>query len=151
MIGVLIATTIIVAYLGWYIKSYGIPPSISQTVYKLPHNSIFTLVMYAVAFLTIAQMIDRCSETTQFLAFFTIAGIGFVGAAPLGKNCDEKVHLSSALFFGVCSQIMIALNMPILLLVWLPVVIRLVLTAGKDYLFWIELACIADLLIFCLL
>ena len=149
MTGTIIATCIMTLYLGWYVISFGIPGSISQTVYKLPHEAFFTLVMYAIAFLTIMPMIDACSENTQVLAFLSIAGVGFVGAAPLGKNCDERVHMGGALFFGVCSQTMLALNRPTLLLIWLPAAIVLLVVRGKNYLFWVEIACIADLLVFC--
>lgn len=151
MIATLIATLIMGLYLGWYIKKYGIPESISQTVFKLPHEVCFTLVMYSVGFLNIAQMIDHCSENTKFLAFLSIAGVLFVGAAPLGKDCNEKVHIAGALFFGICSQIMIALNAPLLLLGWVPCVFWLLKSAGRHYKFWLEMACIIDLLVFCLL
>lgn len=150
MIGTIIATLIMSAYLGWYVYSYGVPGSISQTVFKLPHECVFTVVMFAVGFLTIMPMIDHCSENTKILAFLTIAGMMFVGAAPLGKNCDERVHLGGALFFGVFSQTMLAFNKPLLLAVWVPAIVLLVSVKGKNYLFWIELACIADLLIYCL-
>jgi hypothetical protein len=151
MIATLISLVIIAVYLGWYLKSYGVPESISQTVFKLPHEIIFTLVMWAVAGLNIAQMLERCSDETQFLAFLTMAGILFVGAAPLGKDCDERVHIGGALFFGICSQIMIALNAPLLLLAWLPCVWWLIKSAGSHFKFWMEVTCIVDLLIFCLL
>lgn len=150
MIGTIIATVIMSAYLGWYVYRYGIPGSISQTVFKLPHEAIFTAVMFSVGFLTIMQMIDQCSENTKCLAFLTIAGMLFVGAAPLGKNCDERVHLGGALFFGICSQIMLALNKPVLLFVWLPMAVLLIAVKGRNYKFWVELACIFDLLIYCI-
>lgn len=150
MIGTLIATVIMCAYLGWYIRSYGVPGSISQTVFMLPHECIFTAIMFAVGFLTIMPMIDHCSENTKVLAFLTIAGMMFVGAAPLGKNCDERVHLGGALFFGISSQIMLALNKPVLLSVWVPMAVILIAVKGSNFLFWAELACIADLLIYCL-
>ena len=37
MIGIILATIIMAVYLGWYLRNYGIPGSISRTVYKLPH------------------------------------------------------------------------------------------------------------------
>lgn len=150
MIGTIIATCIIAVYLGWYIILHGIPASISQTVYKLPHEAIFTVVMYAIAFLTIPAMIDTCREGTEILAFLSIAGIGFVGAAPLGKNCDERVHMGGAIFFGVCSQIMLALNNAVLLLMWVPTIVFLAIHKCKNWLFWVEMTCILDLLIFSL-
>ena len=69
MIGIAVATAIMAAYLGWYLARYGVPFSISRTVFKLPHEVIFTLVMYAVAFLTIVPMMDACSEDTKVMAF----------------------------------------------------------------------------------
>lgn len=150
MAGVIAATILMVAYLGWYLCRHGVPFSISRTVFKLPHEVIFTLLMYAVAFLTIAPMIDACSENTKALAFLTMASIGFVGASPLGRNCDERVHMGAAILFGVCSQLMIALNMPVLLWGWLPVSLYIFLIDRLEHwLFLAEVACITEMLIFC--
>lgn len=151
MIGIILATVIMAVYLGWYLYNYGVPGSISRTVYKLPHESIFTLVMYAVAFLTVIPMMNACSENTKVLAFLTMGSIGFVGAAPLGKHCDERVHMSAAAIFGVCSQIMIAINAPALLLMWLLFLFVFIILLGRNWLFWAELVCIATLFAFCLL
>lgn len=150
MIGIAVATAIMAAYLGWYLARYGVPFSISRTVFKLPHEVIFTLVMYAVAFLTIVPMMDACSEDTKVMAFLTMASIGFVGATPLGRNCDERVHMGAAILFGVCSQLMIALNMPQLLWGWLPVALFIFLIDRLEHwLFLAEVVCITLLLIFC--
>lgn len=151
MIGIVLATVIMSAYLGWYLYNYGVPGSISRTVYKLHHEAIFTLVMYSVAFLTIIPMIDACSEKTKVLAFLTMGSIGFVGAAPLGRHCDERVHMSAAAIFGICSQIMIAINAPALLLMWLLFLVAFIAMVGRNWLFWAELVCIATLLSFCIL
>ena len=150
MIGTIIAAVIMAVYLGWYIKNYGVPASISQTVYKLPHEIIFTLVIWTVGALTAMPIFDHCSDGSTFLAFLSIGGLMFVGAVPLGKNYDERIHLGGAIFFGFCSQIMIAVNSPLILLVWLPFGIWLICTNGNKYLFWLEMACVIDLLIYCL-
>jgi hypothetical protein len=118
MIGTGISTIVMIAYLGWNVVNFGVPRSISHTAYNLPSKAIFILVMYAMAFLNIIPMMEACSEDTKMLAFLTIASIVFVGATPLGKNCDERVHMGAAMLFGACSQMMVAFNMPILLLLF---------------------------------
>ena len=149
MIGVGLSTILMIAYIGWYTTNYGVPWSLSHTVYKLPHEAVFTLVMFAMAFLNIIPMMEACSENTKVLAFLTMASIGFVGAAPLGRNCDERVHMGAAMLFGLCSQLMVAFNIPVLLFVFLPAVVWLTATRGRNWLFWLEVACIIDLLLFC--
>lgn len=150
MIGTGLSTIIMIAYIGCYIINYGVPRSLSDTVYKLRYKSVFTLVMYAMAFLNIIPMMEACSEDTKVLAFLTMASIGFVGASPLGKNCDERVHMGAAMLFGLCSQLMVAFNIPVLLFVFFPAVVWLIATKGRNWLFWIEVACITDLFLFCI-
>lgn len=150
MIGTGISTIVMIAYLGWNIINYGVPRSISHTAYHLPSKVIFTLVMYAMALLNVIPMIEACSEDTKMLAFLTMASIAFVGATPLGKDCDEMVHMGAATIFGACSQLMVAFNIPVLLLVFLPAVLWLTATKWKNWLFWMEIACILDLLLFCM-
>lgn len=150
MIGVLVATILMVGYLCWHTFHYGVPASISQTAYKLPHESLFTLLMYAIGFLTVMPMMDACKDGTEVLAFLTIAGILFVGAAPLAKHTNIAVHMTAAVVFGASSQLMIALNEPQLLSVWVVCALWLMLIKGRHWLFWIEIACVTDLLLYCL-
>lgn len=152
MIGIIIATVIMAVYIGWYLCRHGVPFSLSRTVYKLPHEVLFTLTLYAVAFLTVIPMMDACNEDTKILAFLTMASIAFVGAAPLGRNCDERVHIGAAILFGVSSQLMIALNQPELLFGWIPGLLFIIfIDRLEHWLFLVELVCIVDTLIFCLL
>lgn len=121
MILTIISLLIFVVYLFFAIKRYGIPTSLSETYYLLggePFNrlkaSIFTFMMWAIAFTLLPTMLDITPESLQFLAFLALTGICFVGAAPQFKEKSEgKVHTISAIIaacFGllwalaVCKQ-----------------------------------------------
>ena len=87
MIGLVLSAMIVIAL---YVRAMAyvskqIPESISQTVFLLPRKGqwVFTIVMWLVGFLLLPVLLEKVPEQTQFLAFLMVAGIGFVGAAPL--------------------------------------------------------------------
>lgn len=105
------------------LKNKEIPNSISQTVYSLPYNWIFTLIMFISAFLIAPNLFEILPEAYKFLAFLTIGGILGVGVDPLIKGDKNIVHYISAIIMGVSSQIIIYLLNPYLLLLWIPYII----------------------------
>jgi hypothetical protein len=102
--------------------------------------------------------IGRTTENTQFLAFLAIAGLAFVGAAPLVKYRDDamqfKVHEWGAIVCASCSQLVLVFNCPLLLLLWIPYVIAGFIIGWKKWetmIFWGEMVCFSNTFAFCLI
>ncbi len=158
---ILVAILILLIYTLVMIKIGGsIPPSLSASVFNIPNNKrwIWTVVLFAVCFLCVPTYIEKTSENTQFLAFLAIAGLAFVGAAPLVKFSDYKiqfrVHEVGAIICAVCSQLLLMFNQPLLLLLWIPfIIIRLIINfkKWKTMIFWGEMVCFSSTFIYCLI
>lgn len=116
----LISFFIFIVYLVLVLRYIGdIPRSLSETYYYLgsPHYprsgwaemkfnrlraSIFTLMMWDIAFTLLPVMLDITPEGQQFLAFLALAAICFVGAAPEFKEKYEgRVHTTAAVIAAV--------------------------------------------------
>lgn len=151
---VLIALAVIVLYTGAMIYwSREIPASISSTVFLLPRKSqwVFTIVMWLVGFSLMPVLMEKVSESTQFLAFFMIAGILFVGAAPLVLKEKNTVHYVFAAIAGIASQLLVALNQPLLLLTWfLYIGYTIIAKDASRNLFWTEVMCMLNIFAYCL-
>lgn len=164
---IIIAILILLTYTITLIKIGGqVPPSLSASVFNLPTNKrwIWTVVLFAVCFLCVPTYIEKTSENTQFLAFLAIAGLAFVGAAPLVKFSDDemqfRVHEIGAIICAVCSQLVLVFNNVWLLLAWI-VYIGLFVWYTKDAgcnfnnwrtkIFWAEMICFINTFTYCLI
>lgn len=158
---VLIAILILLIYTITLIKIGGqVPPSLSDSVFNIPINKrwIWTVVLFAVCFLCVPTIIDKASENTQFLAFLAIAGLAFVGAAPLVKFKDDalqfRVHEVGAIVCAVCSQLVLAFNNAWLLLMWIPFIMFGCIVGfdmWREKIFWGEMVCFSSTFLFCLI
>ena len=158
---IVIAILILLVYTLVMIKIGGsIPPSLSASVFNIPTNKrwIWTVVIIAVCFLCVPTYIEKTSENTQFLAFLAIAGLAFVGAAPLVKFKDDKlqfrVHEDGAIVCAVCSQLLLMFNQPLLLLLWIPFIIAGLIINFKKWktiIFFGEMVCFSSTFIYCLI
>lgn len=143
-----------------------IPPSLSDSVFSLPSNKrwIWTIVIFAICFLCIPTYIEKTSENTKFLAFLAIAGLAFVGAAPLVKMSDDKmqfkVHEVGAIVCAICSQLVLCFNNAWLLLAWSAYTCIFVwytkdsgctFKTWKTKVFWAEMICFINTFIYCLI
>lgn len=156
MIGLVLSAMIVIAlYVGaMAYVSKQIPESISQTVFLLPRKGqwAFTIVMWLVGFLLLPVLLEKVSEQTQFLAFLMVAGIGFVGAAPLVAKEKNTIHYVFAVIAGITSQLLVALNQPLLLLTWfLYIGYNLVAKDVSRNLFWVEVLCMLNIFALCLI
>lgn len=151
---VVIAITVIVLYVGAMIYTgRQIPESISQTVFVLPRKGqwLFTVVMWVVGFLLMPVLMEKVSEQTQFIAFLMVSGILFVGASPLVLKEKNTIHYVFAAVAGIASQLLVALNQPLLLLLWfLYIGYTLLAKDGSKNLFWVEVSCMLTVFAFCL-
>ena len=150
---VVIALIVIALYTGAMIYSgRGIPESISQTVFLLPRKGqwVFTVVMWVVGFLLMPVLLEKVSEQTQFIAFLTISGVCFVGASPLVLKEKNTIHYVCAAVAGIASQLLVALNQPLLLLIWfLYIGYTLLAKDGSKNLFWVEVLCMLNIFVLC--
>lgn len=151
---VAIAITVIALYVGAMIYTgRQIPESISQTVFVLPRKGqwLFTVVMWVVGFLLMPVLMEKVSEQTQFIAFLMVSGILFVGASPLVLKEKNTIHYVFAAVAGIASQLLVALNQPLLLLLWfLYIGYTLLAKDGSKNLFWVEVSCMLTVFAFCL-
>ena len=94
---VLFSLAVFATYLIIMAKNYGIQPSISDNYYVSKQPWTFTLAMWLVAFTMLPPMLSATTETFQFTAFLSCAGIAFVGAAAAYKRTlTNTVHIAGA-------------------------------------------------------
>ena len=156
----LIGISLLFGYIiGMSIRYKTIFSSISSTVYYLknPCKIAWTIVVCATVFLIAPSLIGAFTGISQILAFFTAAGLLFVGGAPLVPNKTElsyKIHCGGAIFCAISSQILVAIEMPILLLMWIPIIlVKLYFVVKKKewktMVFFSELVCFISTFILC--
>ncbi len=132
-----------------------IPNSISQIVYSLSEKWkwTFTIVMFIVGFMIVPQLIEVIQNPLyKFLGFFTVLGILGVGADPLVKGEHNIVHYLSAIIMGISSQIIVYMNIPQLLYLWIPYILYTLYESNADKnMFLAEIVMLISLGIVCLL
>lgn len=132
-----------------------IPNSISQIVYSLSEKWkwTFTIVMFIVGFMIVPQLIEVIQNPLyKFLGFFTVLGILGVGADPLVKGENNIVHYLSAIIMGISSQIIVYMNIPQLLYLWIPYILYTLYESNADKnMFLAEIVMLISLGIVCLL
>jgi len=135
------------------IKEKEIPESISSTVFNLKKKAawVFSAVMWLVGFLLMPPLMEKVSDSTRFIAFFMVAGILFVGASPLVAKEKNIIHYVCAAVSGIASQLLVALNQPMFLLLWFPYIgYTLVAKDGSRNFFWVEVTCMLTVFAYCL-
>lgn len=151
---VIIALIVMVSYtVAMSMVTKGIPESISSTVYLLGRKFawVFTIVMWSVVFLIVPKLMEISSDGTRFLAFFSVAGILGIGASPLVAREKNTFHYVCAAVSGIASQLLVALNHPLLLLLWFPYIGYTLLAkdGGRNF-FWVEVSCMLTVFAYCL-
>lgn len=158
---VIIAITLLFAYtLTVCVVNRGIPSSLSATVYALPPMGawLWTFIIGLVSGMTLPVILEIAPDNWKFLAFLSIVGLLFVAVCPLVKDKGDmtyKIHIAGAVICAVCSQILVGICNPWLLLMWVPWVAAF-LWITKDgkwntMTFWAEMTCFADTFTLCLL
>ena len=95
---VLFSLAVFATYLIIMAKLHGVQPSVSDNYYVSKHPWTFTLAMWLVAFTMLPPMLSATTETFQFTAFLSCAGIAFVGAAAAYKRTlTNTVHIAGAI------------------------------------------------------
>lgn len=99
---VLFSLAVFAIYLILMAKLHGVQPSVSDNYYVSKHSWTFTLAMWTVAFTMLPPMLSATTETFQFTAFLSCAGIAFVGAAAAYRqSLTNTVHIAGAATAGL--------------------------------------------------
>jgi hypothetical protein len=108
MITAIVSLATFITYMTYVIIKFGVPPSISETWYLLQKKGIlFTLFCYGVSAVLI-PLLDNTTENLQFLTFFAVSGLLFVGTATAFKEeLTKQVHFTSAAICVIASQLWI--------------------------------------------
>lgn len=108
---------ILFSYVFFIIRKFGVPESLSDSYYllqdKYPNKGykwLFTIVCFITMFSVLIPWLEVSKESLQFLCFLSASGLGFVGAAPLFKSYQQKIHESGAILCGLASQIWLFSN-----------------------------------------
>lgn len=135
MITLLLITSLLVCtlYVVWTIKQGGgLPSSISATYYRIRHKWVFQVAMFLSGGLLMPAMLEITPEPIEFLAFLGCAGVILVGASPNFKDeMEGRIHTVGAGLLLVCSQLLVALLTPYLLLAWGGLIAHLVVRLNK--------------------
>lgn len=115
MIMLIISAVLAVLYVGaaiWHGRK--LPDSVSAMVYLLPRAGqwLWTLWLWAVAFLILPSLMEAMPESWTCVGFLTIAGLLFSGAMPLVKNEANTLHYVFAIAAGILSQVCVLLINP---------------------------------------
>lgn len=141
---------IFIAYVAVAIVLFGIPPSLSDTFYLFggkPLGYVFTITMWVVSFLILPYWLKITPESIKFMPFLAVAGLTFVGAAPLFRKEDKGWHSAFAIgcaIFAILWAILtknvdfLAIN-----LFTFAVVSLLTKTLKSCKTFWLEMAAFA--------
>lgn len=148
----IIATIIAIVYILHAIIEHNegkIPQSISETSYlTLKHKGLFSAVMGVESALLLPTLLDKSTENTQFLGFASIVGLLAVAASPYYKTHNRVMHYVGGILAGVASQALIALNNPAILFSWALFPLTLLNEKGKNSVFWAEIICMLNIILY---
>jgi len=158
-IAIIIATVLLTAYVLCMVAVGGVPKSLSQSVFYLPAGGrwLWTVIIGAVAALTMPVLLGHVHPDTQFIAFFACGALGFVAVTPLvhdKQDISYKVHMTAAYTCGVLSQLLVSLNEPWLLLIWTFwtfdfIIYRIRRHEWDTAKFWAEMTCFITIFVLC--
>lgn len=136
----IISATLFAIYLLLMAKLHGIQPSISDNYYVSKHPWTFTLVMWTVAFTMLPPMLSATTETFQFTAFLSCAGIAFVGAAAAYRqSMTNTVHIAGAATAGLMAIVWAYTICPPLPTLAIITAAYLLVARPRHKVYWIEL------------
>lgn len=138
LICVIVSCTIMTLYIVAYILHVGIPSSLSATYYGTEAKWLFPTCIATAGALALVPLLDITPDSYKFIAFFIVASILFVAAAPaFREELTDKVHCGAALILGisVLAWLMLSTGVPYIAIV----AIIIGLTADRrHFVFWLE-------------
>lgn len=148
---ILIAIALLAIYLTITISTFGVPKSFSDTFYLLENKEqglgyLFSIVCFSVGILAIIAMYEAAPMLAG-IAFGAGASLGFVGAAPIFRAQDSKVHIAAALTCALFAILYIVLSGFALLLIATIVSAYYIGRNNDNIIFWLEMSLFATLFI----
>lgn len=136
----IISAILFAIYLFCMAKLHGVQPSISDNYYVSKHPWTFTLAMWTVAFMMLPPMLSATTETFQFAAFLSCAGIAFVGAAAAYRqSLSNTVHTIGAVIAALFAVIWAYTICPPLPTIAILAVFNILLSKASNKIYWIEI------------
>ena len=140
----IISAVVFALYLIIMAKLHGMQPSISDNYYVSRHPWTFTLVFWLVAFSMLPPMLSATSETWQFTAFLSCAGIAFVGAAAAYRQqLTNTVHIAGAATAGLMAIVWAYTICPPLPTIAILTAAYILLAVRRHKIYWAEVTAFA--------
>ena len=140
----IISAFLFAIYLFMMAKLHGVQPSVSDNYYVSKHPWTFTIAMWTVAFTMLPPMLSATTETFQFTAFFSCAGIAFVGAAAAYKRTlTNTVHIAGAITAALFAIIWAYTICPPLPTIAILTAAYILLAVRRHKIYWAEVTAFA--------
>ena len=140
----IISAILFAIYLYVMAKLHGVQPSVSDNYYVTKHPWTFTLAMWTVAFTMLPPMRSATTETFQFTAFLSCAGISFVGAAAAYRqSLTNTVHIAGAVTAALFAIIWAYTICPPLPTIAILTAAYILLAVRRHKIYWAEITAFA--------
>ena len=140
----IISAILFAIYLYVMAKLHGVQPSISDNYYVSKHPWTFTLAMWLVAFTMLPPMLSATTETFQFTAFLSCAGIAFVGAAAAYRqSLTNTVHIAGAVTAALFAIVWAYTICPPLPTIAILTTAYILLAVRRHKIYWAEITAFA--------
>ena len=140
----IISAILFAIYLYVMAKFHGVQPSVSDNYYVSKHPWTFTLAMWAVAFTMLPPMLSATTETFQFTAFLSCAGIAFVGAAAAYRqSLTNTVHIAGAVTAALFAIVWAYTICPPLPTIAILTTAYILLAVRRHKIYWAEITAFA--------
>ena len=137
---VLFSLAVFAIYLILMAKLHGVQPSVSDNSYVSTHPWTLTLAMWLVAFTMLPPMLSATTETFQFTAFLSCAGIAFVGAAAAYKRTlTNTVHIAGAITSALSAIVWAYTICPPLPTIAILTAVYIMLAVRRHKIYWAEI------------
>lgn len=138
LISVTLSCSIMTAYLTAYILNVGLPSSISETYYKTQAKWLFPTCTATAGILALVPLLNVTPDNYRFVAFFIIASILFVAAAPaFREELTNYVHSGAAIILGLSALAWLILTIGVPYIAITAILIGLGIDR-KHFIFWLE-------------
>lgn len=136
----IISAILFAIYLFCMAKLHGVQPSVSDNYYVSKHPWTFTLAMWTVAFTMLPPMLSATTETFQFTAFLSCAGIAFVGAAAAYRqSMTNTVHIAGAVTAALFAIVWAYTICPPLPTIAILTAVYILLAVRRHKVYWAEI------------
>ena len=140
----IISAILFAIYLYVMAKLHGVQPSVSDNYYVTKHPWTFTLAMWTVAFTMLPPMLSATTETFQFTAFLSCAGIAFVGAAAAYRqSLTNTVHIAGAVTAALFAIVWAYTICPPLPTIAILTTAYILLAVRRHKIYWAEITAFA--------